>query len=163
MPDSAKRTDHASLLIKASPEKIYDAFLNPDAVQVWRPPAGMSCEVFEFDPRENGTYRMAYRYAQTNEAVGKTSAHEDQFTGKFKQLVPNKKIVEEVVFKSDDPVFAGNMIIITELQQVPGGTQVLFTAENVPDGINAKDHYDGMMSSLKNLAKYTEEEPDITV
>lgn len=163
MADLTKRTDHASLLIKASPEKIYDAFLNPDAVQVWRPPSGMSCEIFEFDPRENGQYKMTFRYGQSSEAVGKTSDHEDQFTGKFKLLVPNKKIVEEVVFKSDDPAFAGNMIITTELKQVPGGTQVLFTAEQVPTGISAKDHYDGMMSSLKNLAKYTEEEPGITV
>ncbi|WP_127131036.1 SRPBCC family protein [Pseudoflavitalea rhizosphaerae] len=164
MTDFSNRTDKASLLIRASPEKIYDAFLDPDAIASWRPPSGMSCEIFEFDPREGGRYRMVFRYNDTQQgASGKTSMHEDEFTGKFKLLEPNQKIVEEVVFKSDDPAFAGNMIITTTLQQAPGGTQVNIVAEQVPAGISREDHYAGMMSSLKNLALYTEQEPDITV
>ena len=165
MTDStSNRRDSASMLIKASPEKIYDAFLDPDAIASWRPPSGMSCEIFEFDPREGGKYRMVFRYNQAQHAAaGKTSAHEDEFTGKFKQLVRNQKIVEEVVFNSEDPAFAGNMIITTTLQQAPGGTEVTFTAEQVPAGISREDHYAGMMSSLRNLASYTEQEPDITV
>jgi len=164
MTDSNKRKDKASLLIRASPETIYDAFLDPDAIASWRPPSGMSCEIFEFDPREGGRYRMVFRYNEAqHSATGKTSAHEDEFTGKFKQLISNQKIVEEVVFKSDDPAFAGNMIITTTLQRSPGGTEVIITAEQVPAGISPEDHYAGMMSSLKNLAMYTEQEPDITV
>ncbi|QEC42221.1 SRPBCC family protein [Pseudobacter ginsenosidimutans] len=164
MTDSSKRTDNVSLLIRSSPETIYDACLDPDAIASWRPPSGMSCEIFEFDPREGGRYRMVFRYNDAQHAAsGKTSANEDEFTGKFKLLVPNQKIVEEVVFKSDDPAFAGNMIITTTLKQTPGGTQVNIMAEQVPEGISAEDHYAGMMSSLKNLAMYTEQEPDITV
>jgi uncharacterized protein YndB with AHSA1/START domain len=164
MTDSSDRTDTASRLIRASAEKIYDAFLDPDAVAIWRPPSGMSCEIFEFDPREGGRYRMTYRYNQAGHTVaGKTSEHEDAFEGKFKLLVPNQKIVEEVKFMADDPAFAGAMTITTELKKVPGGTQVTFTAEHVPKGIRAEDHYEGMMSSLKNLATYTEDEPEITV
>lgn len=164
MTDSTERTDTASRLIKASPEKIYDAFLDPDAVAIWRPPSGMSCEIFEFDPREEGRFRITYRYNQAEHHIaGKTSEQEDQFEGKFKLLVPNQKIVEEVIFTSDDPAFQGAMTITTTLKQVPGGTQVTFTARHVPEGIRPEDHYEGMMSSLKNLAAYTEDEPDITV
>lgn len=161
---SSGRKDSASLLIKASPEKIYDAFLDPDAIAAWRPPSGMSCEIFEFDPREGGRYRMSFRYKQSEHVVaGKTSEHEDQFEGRFKQLVPNQQIVEEVVFKSEDPAFAGTMTITTLLKRVPGGTEVSFIAENVPHGINPEEHAAGMISSLRNLAAWVEPEKDILV
>lgn len=161
---SSKRTDTASLLIRASPEKIYEAFLDPDAMAAWRPPSGMSCEVFEFEAIEGGKYRMAFRYDRSEHAVvGKTSAHEDQFEGWFRQLVPAERIVEQVVFKSDDPAFAGIMTLTTTLQRVPGGTEVSFRAEDIPDGIRPEDHIQGMNASLKNLAAWVEPEKDILV
>lgn len=161
---SSTRKDKASLLIRALPETIYDAFLDPDAVAAWRPPSGMSCRIFEFDPREGGMYRMAFRYDNDEHSVpGKTSAHEDQFEGRFLMLEPGRKIVEQVVFKSDDPAFAGVMTITTILERVPGGTEVTFIAGDVPEGIRAEDHIQGMNASLRNLASWVEPEKDMLV
>jgi len=151
------RTDSASRVIKASPQKIYQAFLDPDAIASWRPPEGMHCEIFEFNAREGGTYHMSFGYNDTEHEVhGKTSAHADVFQGRFMELVPDKRIVESIEFESDDPAFTGKMTITTTLVPVEGGTQVTFLAEHVPPGIKPEDHYKGMMSTLKNLAAFTE-------
>jgi hypothetical protein len=61
-----------------------------------------------------------------------------------------------VVFESGDPSFAGEMTITTTLVPVSGGTKVIFTAKNVPAGIRPEDHYKGMMSTLENLADFTQ-------
>jgi hypothetical protein len=70
-------------------------------------------------------------------------------------MVSGKRIVELAAFESADPRFAGSMIVTTELTRVDGGTEVKFTAENVPVGISKED-YAGMMSSLNNLAQLVE-------
>ncbi len=93
---------------------------------------------------------MSFGYIDTT-VPGKTSAHEDVFHGQFLELVPDKRIVELVEFESDDPAFAGKMTVTTTLVPVEGGTAVTFICENVPVGIQPGDHYEGMMSSLKNL------------
>ena len=155
-----KRIDTVSGLIKASPEVIYQAFLNPEALAAWRPPEGMTCKVYAFDPHEGGSYRMAFIYDGDEHGVqGKTSAHEDVFEGRFVELKPNEQIVEAVDFESDDPAFSGTMTMTTLLKAVPGGTKVTFIAEDVPEGIKPHEHYEGMTSSLHNLAKYTEQVP----
>jgi uncharacterized protein YndB with AHSA1/START domain len=152
-----KRTDTASSVIKASPQKIYQAFLDPEAIASWRPPEGMKCHIYEFNGREGGTFRMSFGYADKDHEVrGKTSEHEDVFKGRFMELIPDKRIVELIEFESDDPAFAGKMTITTTLVPVPGGTEVTFLAENVPAGIKPEDHYKGMTSTLKNLAAFTE-------
>lgn len=156
MQNTPARKDAVSLLIKAAPAVIYQAFLDPEKVAVWRPPAGMSCKVFSFDAREGGGYKMSFRYNEAQQATGKTNAAEDIFKGRFMKLVPGQQIVEEVDFESEDPAFAGTMTITTTLTPAPGGTLVLFEATNVPAGISPQDHYEGMMSSLKNLATFTE-------
>ena len=150
-----QRIDSASKVIKASPQKIYQAFLDPEAIASWRPPEGMTCQIYEFNPHEGGIYRMSFSYTDTNHPVrGKTSEHADVFQGRFLELVPNKRIVELVEFESGDPAFAGTMTITTTLEPVPGGTEVTFICENVPTGIRLGDHYKGMMSTLKNLAVF---------
>lgn len=152
-----KQTHSASKVIKASPGTIYQAFLDPEAVAAWRPPAGMTAHVYAFDPREGGTFRMAFAYADTDHSVpGKTSEHADVFQGRFLKLDPDKRIVELVEFESDDPAFAGAMTIITTLAAVPGGTEVTIRCENVPSGIRQSDHQMGMTSTLNNLAAFTE-------
>jgi uncharacterized protein YndB with AHSA1/START domain len=156
---SNKRTDTASIVIMADPEKIYQAFLDPTAVAAWRPPKGMVCEIYEFNPHEGGTYHMAFKFKDTYHAVrGKTSEHADEFKGCFVELVPNKRIVEVVTFESDDPAFAGDMTITTNLVPVHGGTKVTFICDNVPSGIKRNDHDRGMTSTLSNLAEYAEAE-----
>ncbi len=151
-----KRTDTASAIIRSAPQVIYRAFLDPEAVAAWRPPKGMTCHVYDFNPFEGGSFRMSFDYTTTHhEVAGKTSDHADIFHGRFLELVPDKRIVELVEFESGDPAFAGEMIITTTLVPVSGGTEVTFTAGNVPAGIRPEDHHKGMMSTLENLAEFT--------
>lgn len=155
-----RRTDRAARVIAASPHAIYRAFLDPQAVAAWRPPTGMTCRIYDFDAREGGTFRMAFAYRDTDHAVrGKTSEHADVFHGQFLQLVPGERIVERVVFESDDPAFAGAMTVTTTLAAVPGGTEVTIRCDNVPSGIAPDDHQAGMASTLANLAAFTEQTP----
>jgi uncharacterized protein YndB with AHSA1/START domain len=153
----SKRMDTASAIIKSSPHTIYKAFLDPDAIAQWRPPKGMKCRIYEFNPQEGGSFRMSYGYTDKNhEVLGKTSEHEDIFHGRFLELVTDKRIVELVEFEFSDPAFAGKMTITTTLVPVLGGTEVIFIAKNVPAGIRPEDHFKGMKSTLENLAEFTE-------
>jgi uncharacterized protein YndB with AHSA1/START domain len=153
----ARRIDQASRVIAASPQAIYRAFLDPEAVAAWRPPSGMSARIAAFDPREGGGYRMSFIYMSNHHGVrGKTSDHADEFEGRFLELVPDLRIVELVAFDSDDPAFAGEMTVTTTLAKVPGGTEVKVRCENVPDGIAPGDHQAGISSSLDNLARLLE-------
>ena len=149
------RTDTASRVIGASPQKIYAANVDPKLVSEWRPPQGMKAEVYAFDAREGGGYRMAFVYEDAS-VRGKTTDNADVFEGTFVELVPNERIVERVTFQSDDPAFAGAMTITTTLVAVTGGTEVSVVCENVPEGISAEDHQVGMASTLANLAALVE-------
>ena len=156
-PSDEKRTDTASRVIKAAPRAIYQAFLDPDAVEFWRPPQGMTAEIYAFDPREGGEYRMAFVYsAADHTAPGKSSDHSDVVHGRFVELLPDTRIVEHVEFESGNPAFAGTMTITTTFVLVPGGTEVTFVCENVPAGIRPEDHQEGMASTLQNLAAFLE-------
>jgi uncharacterized protein YndB with AHSA1/START domain len=151
-----KRTDTATAIIRSTSQIIYEAFLNPEAVSKWRPPKGMTCHIYEFNPREGGTFRMSFDYMNAHhEVAGKTSEHADIFHGRFLELIPARRIVELVQFESPDPSFAGEMKITTTLVPVAGGTEVTFSADNVPAGIRPEDHHKGMMSTLENLAEFT--------
>lgn len=150
-----KRTDRGARVIKASPHAIYQAMLNAEAVAAWRPPTGMKAEVYAFEPREGGIYKMAFIY-DDKEIAGKTSANADVFEGKFIELVPDKRVVEAVVFESEDPAFAGTMTITTTLTPVEGGTEVSIVCSDVPSGIKEEDHQEGIRSTLENLAEFTE-------
>jgi uncharacterized protein YndB with AHSA1/START domain len=157
MTGAGRRTDCGSRIIKATPQAIYGAFVDPEAIAAWRPPKGMRATVQAFDPREGGAFRMSYIYDEAQHpARGKTSDHVDTFRGRFVELVPNRRIVEEIAFESDDPAFAGTMTITTTLVPVPGGTEVAVRCENVPSGIEQGDHQAGIRSSLDNLAALVE-------
>jgi uncharacterized protein YndB with AHSA1/START domain len=152
-----KRTDSASRVIMASPQTIYQAFVDPKALVSWLPPQGMKGQIYAFDPRAGGTYRMALTYdAPGHSAPGKTSEHADVVEGRFLELVPNERIVQLAEFESEDPAFAGAMTITWKLNAVPGGTEVTILCENVPDGIRQEDHDAGLRSTLDNLAAFTE-------
>lgn len=114
----------------------------------------MTAEIETFDPRPGGAYRMAFIYL--GEGAGKTSAKADVFDGRLVELVPDRKIVEQVVFQSDDSEFRGAMTLTTTLTPVEGGTRVDVAVENVPAGITPQDHRAGMQSSLANLAAFVE-------
>ncbi|MFZ5792942.1 MAG: SRPBCC domain-containing protein, partial [Pseudomonadota bacterium] len=81
---------------------------------------------------------------------------EDRFAGRFVELLPYERIVEDVVFASDDPAFAGTMRVTTTLTPVADGTRVTIACANVPAGIGPDDHQAGMASTLRNLAGFIE-------
>jgi uncharacterized protein YndB with AHSA1/START domain len=154
---NSKGIDSASRVIKASPETIYRAFLDKEAVVKWRPPEGMKAIIYKFEPHQGGKFRMAFEYTSTDDnGSGKTSQNADVFEGSFLELIPNKRIVELVKFESDDPSFDNEMKITTTLVPVSDGTEVRFSCEDVPDSIRPEDHQAGMKSSLQNLAALTE-------
>lgn len=150
------RTDQASRTIAASPERIYAAFVDPEALAAWLPPQGMSGRFERFDARPGGTYRLVLTYDNAKAAPGKSTADANVVEARFVSLVPDVRVRQEVDFESDDPSFAGTMTMTWEISTVGDETVVDITAEDVPDGISAEDHVAGMTSSLENLAHYLE-------
>jgi uncharacterized protein YndB with AHSA1/START domain len=148
------RTDTASRVVPASPELVYAALIDPDALTAWLPPEGMTARFEHFDARPGGSYRMVLTYEDAAGAPGKTTAASDVVEAHFVDLVPGVRVVQAGVFVSDDPDCAGTMTMTWELTRVEGGTRVEIRAENVPDGISAEDHAAGFASSLANLAAY---------
>jgi uncharacterized protein YndB with AHSA1/START domain len=149
------RIDTASRLIKAPPSKIYKALTTQSDLMQWKAPEGMRIEIFHYNFRVDGTYRLALIY-NDRKAKGKTGNNSDIVKGKFIELETDHKIVEAITFDSPDPKFTGEMILTTELVSEKGATKVTFSATNVPTGITPEDHAAGMNSSLENLAKFTE-------
>ena len=151
------RTHQGRRLIKASPHTLYQAFMTSEAVAAWRPPQGMRARFDRFEAREGGAFRMVLEYeGEAHDLPGKSSEHEDIVHGRFGELVPDRRIVEQVEFESDDPAFAGTMTVTTTLTPVDGGTEVTITCDDVPEGISESDHRAGIASSLENLARFTE-------
>ena len=150
------RTDTASRVIAAPPERVYAAFVDPDALIVWLPPDGMSGRFERFDARPGGSYRMVLIYADASGAPGKATADSDIVEGRFLDIVPGARVVQAVDFVSDDPAYAGTMTMTWEVTAVDAGARVEIRADDVPDGISAEDHAAGLASSLANLAAYLE-------
>ncbi|MFD1134865.1 SRPBCC family protein [Paenibacillus urinalis] len=151
-----RRTDTASRVIKASPQTLYQAFVNSEALVTWLPPKGMSGRIDVFDPRVGGTYRITLTYEMDHDLPGKTSNNTDVSQGEFLELVPEKRIVQSVNFSSEDPAFSGEMIQKWLFETISEGTKVTIICENVPEGIQKEDHDIGLRSTLENLAIYTE-------
>lgn len=143
-------------IIKAPRAAVYRAFLDPDALATWLPPAGMSGLVHLFEPRVGGEIRMSLRYRDPKNAPGKSAADTDTFRGRFAELVAPEKIVWIVAFESADPAFAGEMTMITTLAETPDGTEIAMVCENIPKGISPEDNAMGCRSSLQNLAALLE-------
>lgn len=151
------RIDTASRVILAPPRAIFRAMTDAESVACWRPPSGMRARIDAFDPRPGGSYRMAFIHEDPAPGViGKSDAREDRFSGTFTELLPYERIVETIVFESDDPDFAGTMRVTTDLLPVKDGTRVTISCEHVPPGISAEDHAAGMASTLRNLAAFIE-------
>jgi uncharacterized protein YndB with AHSA1/START domain len=158
-PTVRGRTDRASRHIKASPQAIYRALIDPKAVAVWLPPKGMTCQIHAFEPWAGGAYQVTLFYKNDDHASpGKTSAHADVVNGCFVALCEDECVVQRFAFESDDPDFAGTMAMTWQLAVMPDGTtEVTITCEGVPRGISAEDHHIGMSSTLANLAAFTEQ------
>jgi uncharacterized protein YndB with AHSA1/START domain len=148
------RTDEQQRVVGAPAERVFRAFVEPDALAAWLPPDGMTGVVEELDARPGGRYRIVLTYVEAG--PGKTTADADVTEGTFVEVVPGERVVHDVVFVSDDPAYAGTMRMTWSLEPVDGGTRVTFRADDVPPGISAQDHADGLASSLAQLAVLVE-------
>ncbi|MBB5915960.1 uncharacterized protein YndB with AHSA1/START domain [Nocardia transvalensis] len=150
------RTDRASLLIHLDRAEVFQALVARDALLTWLPPEGMRGRFERFDMRPGGSYRLVLTYDDAADSPGKTSADSDVSDVRISTLVPGERIVQEVDFQSNDPAFQGTMQMEWRLRGVQEGTVVEFEARNVPVGIRARDHAEGILSSLTNLSRYLE-------
>jgi uncharacterized protein YndB with AHSA1/START domain len=138
-------------VLKAPPERVYKAFLDPDAMAKWLPPYGFTGKVHQADAKVGGTYKMSF----TNFTTGKSHS----FGGKYLELKPNERIRYTDQF--DDPNLPGEMITTVVLKTVSCGTELNVTQEGVPDVIPAEMCYLGWQESLEQLAKLVDPEiPD---
>lgn len=136
-------------VLATTPDKVYRAFLEPDAVAKWLPPNGFLCTVHELEARVGGTHRMSFRNF--------TTGHSHSFGGKYLELVPNERL--RYTDKFDDPNLPGEMQVTVTLKKVSVGTELNVVQEGIPDVIPAEACYLGWQESLTNLAKVVE--PDI--
>jgi uncharacterized protein YndB with AHSA1/START domain len=156
MIERVPRTDAAARLTDAPVSEVFHALVDRGALEAWLPPNGMTARFERFDPSPGGSYRLALTYNDPSQARGKSSADSDIVEVRYLDIVHDDRVVQEVDFVSDDSAFAGTMTMTWTVRAVAGQTRVEIIAEDVPDGISADDHQDGLTSSLDNLAHYVE-------
>ena len=144
-----------SRMIRASCDVVYRALIDPDAVQVWMVPDGMSSSIDRFDARVGGTFRISLTYDGPTTA-GKSDAQTDTFHGRFAELDPGRRVVQIVEFETDDPAVQGEMTITYTLRAVDGGTELTGLHEGLPPGVSADDNDVGWRMSLGKLAALVE-------
>ena len=138
-------------VFKCKAERVYKAFIDPDAMAKWLPPNGFTGKVHEMDARVGGSYKMSF----TNFSTG--SSH--SFGGEFLEMVPNEKLRYSDRF--DDPNLPGEMITTVTLKEVSVGVEVNIVQEGIPEVIPVEACYLGWQESLMLLAKLVEAEiPD---
>lgn len=141
--------------IDAPPARVYRALLDPDAVQQWMVPDGMTSVVHAFDPREGGTFRISLTYDEPT-TTGKTDAQTDSFHGTFTRLVPDVEVVQVVEFESTDATMQGAMTITYTLADADGGTELVGLHEDLPPGVAPADNELGWSLSIDKLAALVE-------
>jgi uncharacterized protein YndB with AHSA1/START domain len=135
-------------VLRAPPERIYRAFLDPDAMAKWLPPHGFTGKVHELDARVGGRYRMSF----TNLTTGQGHS----FGGEYLELVPNERIRHTDEF--DDPNLPGTMQVTVSLRPVSCGTELNIVQEGIPEMIPLEACYLGWQESLALLAQLVEAE-----
>ena len=135
-------------VFRATPERIYRAFLDADAMAKWLPPNGFTGKVHHMDAKVGGTFRMSF----TNFTTGKSHS----FGGTYLELVPHQRLRYTDAF--DDPNLPGDMHVTVTLTQVSCGTDVNIVQENVPAVIPPETCYLGWQESLVLLGKLVEAE-----
>ena len=130
----------------ASPEKVYKAFIDPDAMASWIPPYGFLCKVHSMDAKIGGQYKMSF----TNFSTG--NGH--SFGGEYLEIIPNELLKYTDVF--DDPNLPGQMITTIAFRKVICGTEIFVTQEGIPDAIPVEMCYLGWQESLEKLKRLVE-------
>jgi len=136
-------------VLRSTPEKIYRAFLDAEALSKWIPPYGFTCKVHHLDAKVGGTYRASF----TNFSTGQ--AH--SFGGTYRELIPHEKL--HYSDKFEDPNLPGEIEVTILLKKTSCGTDVAITQAGVPAVIPPEMCYLGWQESLEQLAKLVE--PDI--
>jgi uncharacterized protein YndB with AHSA1/START domain len=138
-------------VLRAAPERVYRAFVDPDAMVKWLPPNGFTGKVHHMDARAGGSYRMSF----TNFTTGKSHS----FGGQYVELAPGERL--RYTDKFEDPNLPGEMQVTVTFKKVFCGTELNVTQEGVPDIIPAEACYLGWQESLILLVKLVEAEiPD---
>jgi len=135
-------------VLRSTPERVYRAFLDPDAMSKWLPPNGFTGKVHHMDAKVGGTHKMSF----TNFTTGKSHS----FGGEYLELVPHERIRYSDRF--DDPNLPGEMQTTVSLKKVSVGTELNIVQEGVPGVIPAEACYLGWQESLTLLAKLVEAE-----
>jgi uncharacterized protein YndB with AHSA1/START domain len=144
----ATHTIRLHRVLRSSPEKVYRAFLEADALAKWIPPHGFTAKVHHLDAKVGGTFKMSF----TNFTTG--SSH--SFGGEYLELVPSERL--RYTDKFDDPNLPGMMTVTVTLKKVSCGTEVSIEQAGVPEVIPAEACYLGWQESLGQLAQLVEPE-----
>lgn len=144
----ASHTVRLHRVLRTTPERLYRAFLDPDAMAKWLPPNGFTGKVHHLDARVGGSYRMSF----TNFTTGQSHA----FGGEYLELLPNERLRYTDQF--DDPNLPGEMQTTVTLRPVLGGTELSVVQEGIPEAIPTEMCYLGWQESLILLAKLVEAE-----
>ncbi|HRG68944.1 MAG TPA: SRPBCC family protein [Saprospiraceae bacterium] len=141
-----KNTVKLHRVLAASPEKVFKAFTNADAMAAWLPPYGFICKVHHMDAKIGGTYKMSF----TNFTTGTSHS----FGGEYLEIKANELIKYTDQF--DDPNLPGQMITTIEFKKVLCGTEIFATQEGIPDAIPTEMCYLGWQESLDKLKRLVE-------
>jgi len=133
-------------VLRTTPEKVYKAFLEAQAMVKWLPPNGFTAKIHHMDVKIGGTFKMSF----TNFSTG----HSHAFGGEYLELVPHERLRYTDVF--DDPNLPGKMTVTVILKKVSVGTEVNITQEGIPDAIPTEACYLGWQESLTLLAMLIE-------
>lgn len=135
-------------VLMTRPEKVYRAFLEPDALAKWIAPDGFTCTVHHLDPKIGGTIKNSFRNFTTGDS--------HTFGGEFLELEPHERL--RYTDKFDDPNMTGDIVVTVTLKAVSVGTEVTIVQEGLPDVIPPEACYLGWQQSLQNLARLVEPE-----
>jgi uncharacterized protein YndB with AHSA1/START domain len=135
-------------VLATTPEKIYRAFIEADALAKWLPPNGFVCTVHSLEAKVGGTFRMSFRNFTTGDS--------HSFGGEFVELVPHQRL--RYTDKFDDPNLAGDIQVTVTLKKVLVGTELDIVQAGLPDVIPIEACYLGWQESLRNLARLVEPE-----
>ena len=133
-------------VLRTTPDKVYRAFLEPDAMCKWLPPYGFTATMHQHDPKVGGTHRMSFRNF--------TTGNSHSFGGTYLEMKPNELL--RYTDKFDDPNLPGEMTVTVTLKAVSCGTELHVVQEGVPSVIPADACYTGWQESLEQLAKIVE-------